>query len=167
MNNILHIINDYSGSKVYKNLIKEIDRIGYAQTVYVPARKSSLIGNNAISFINPNSRIIYSLIINNHLDRIYYFRKINKLLGDINSKVDVRCIRFIHAHTWFSDGGVAYELSKRTGIPFMVTVRNTDLNVFYKYMFFLREHGFRILEHAKKIIFISKSYLDRFQKIML
>jgi glycosyltransferase involved in cell wall biosynthesis len=67
----------------------------------------------------------------------------------------------LHAHTLFSDGGLAYEFSKQTRLPYFITVRNTDLNVFWKYMLHLRIYGRRILENASGIVFLSESYRNR------
>ena len=44
------------------------------------------------------------------------------------------------------------------GIPYIVAIRNTDINVFFKYFFFLRKYGLKIMENADKIIFLSPSY---------
>ncbi|KDE67578.1 hypothetical protein FUSO6_10305, partial [Fusobacterium necrophorum DAB] len=37
-------------------------------------------------------------------------------------------------------------------------IRNTDINIFFKYLFFLRKHGIKIMENADKIIFLSPTY---------
>ena len=39
MNMILHIANDYAGSRVYKELISSIDKIGVAQRIFTTIRK--------------------------------------------------------------------------------------------------------------------------------
>lgn len=67
---ILHISNDYTGSKVYKNLFSELDRQDLIQTIYTPIRSKSQVGLNAIEFQNINSKIIYSPILNKHIDRL-------------------------------------------------------------------------------------------------
>lgn len=64
----------------------------------------------------------------------------------------------LHAHTIFSNGYIAYKHYKKTGIPYIVAVRDTDLNIFFKYRLFLRPLGRKILLHAKKIIFLSENY---------
>ncbi len=153
---ILHITNDYSGSTVYKNLIGELDKLGLSQIVYNPIKERSRIGKNEISFSIKDSKIIYSHILNKTTDRVFYAKKIKKILKDIESKIDLSKINFIHAHTWFSDGGVAYLLSKKYNIPYIVAVRNTDLNVHYKYFIHHRKFGFNILNHSEKIVLIGK-----------
>jgi len=58
----------------------------------------------------------------------------------------------------FTDGNCARFLSKKYGIPFVVAVRNTDVNSFFKKMFFLRSRGVDILVDAKKVFFLSTTY---------
>lgn len=158
---ILHITNDYSGSTVYKNLVRELDNNGLEQIVYNPFRESSRIGKNKIDFKNTRSQIIYSHILSKYADRILYKRKIKKIVQDIEAKIDLKTVRFIHAHTWYSDGGVAYELHKKYNIPYILAVRNTDLNVFLKYFLHERGYGQKILQNANKIITISAVYKKR------
>lgn len=158
---VLHITNDYSGSTVYMNLIRELDNLGLSQIVYNPIKEKSRIGKNKIDLNVTDSEIIYSHILNKTTDRIFYKKKIKKILKDIESKVDLTKVRFIHAHTWYSDGGVAYLLSKKYNIPYIVTIRNSDLNVFQKYLIHERLFGRKILENAKNVILIAASYKKR------
>ncbi|MDR4895053.1 MULTISPECIES: glycosyltransferase [unclassified Chryseobacterium] len=158
---ILHITNDYSGSTVYKNLVRELDNNGVEQIVYNPFREVSRIGKNKIDFKNTRSQIIYSHILSKYADRVLYKKKIKKIVQDIEAKIDLKTVRFIHAHTWYSDGGVAYELHKKYNIPYILAVRNTDLNVFLKYFLHERGYGKKILLNANKIITISAVYKKR------
>jgi glycosyltransferase involved in cell wall biosynthesis len=158
---ILHITNDYSGSTVYKNLVRELDNNGVEQIVYNPFRESSRIGKNKINFKSTHSQIIYSHILSKYADRFLYKKKIKKIVQDIEAKIDLKSVRFIHAHTWYSDGGVAYELHKKYKIPYILAVRNTDLNVFLKYFLHERGYGKKILQNANKIITISAVYKKR------
>ncbi len=158
---ILHITNDYSGSKVYKNLVGELDNLGIPQIVYNPIKEKSRIGKNKIDLNVADSEIIYSHILNKTTDRIFYKQKIKKILKDIEAKIDLSKIKMIHAHTWYSDGGVAYLLSKKYSIPYIVTIRNSDLNVFQKYLIHERSFGCKILKNAKNVILIAASYKQR------
>ncbi|MFS4429274.1 glycosyltransferase [Chryseobacterium sp. S90] len=158
---ILHITNDYSGSAVYKNLVRELDNNGVEQIVYNPFREASRLGKNKINFKSSRSQIIYSHILSKYADRVLYQKKIKKIVQDIEAKIDLKSVSFIHAHTWYSDGGVAYELHKKYNIPYIVAVRNTDLNVFLKYFLHERGYGKKILQNADKIITISAVYKKR------
>jgi glycosyltransferase involved in cell wall biosynthesis len=157
---ILHITNDYSGSKVYRNLISELDELGFKQLIYNPIR-SNVKPDNNLNFIESSSKVHYRNILNSNVDRLFYKQKIKKIVKDIESIVDFSSIKCIHAHTWFSDGGVAFELSKKYNIPYIITVRNTDINVFLKYKVLNLNYGIEIVLNAKKIIVISASYKNR------
>lgn len=160
-NIILHIANDYAGSKVYKNLVYELDQLGTKQTVYTAIRDKNKIGNNQVALKVEGSKILYSAILNWHIDRVFYPLKIVKIYKDIQSKIDFNKVKCIHAHTWYSDGGVAYFLSKKYNIPFVVTIRNTDINLFQEKLVYLRPLGKKILRNAKQVILISASYKER------
>ena len=164
MTNILHISNGYTGSKLYKNLVSELDNLGLQQFVYTPIRENSKIGENHVVFKTGGSKIVYSDILNYHLDRISYRSKIKKILKDIESKIDFNKVDIIHAHTWYSDGGVAYLLHKKYNIPYIIAIRSTDLNVFQKYLIHERAYGMNILKNAQNIILITASYKDRVLK---
>lgn len=158
---ILHIANDFSGSTVYKNLVLGLDDLNVSQVVYTAIRNKNLIGKNKVDFRDGDSKIIYSHVLNKYVDRLLYKRKISKIYKDILEKVDFTKITYIHAHTWYSDGGVAYLLSKKFNIPFGVAIRNTDINIFYKYFIHERKFGLQILEKASDIFFISQIYKER------
>lgn len=158
---LLHITNDYSGSTVYKNLVGELDELGLSQIVYNPIREGARIGKNEIELNTINSRILYSHILNKTTDRIFYRKKIRKIVKDIEDKIDFSKIKLIHAHTWYSDGGVAYLLAMKYNLPYVITIRNSDLNVFQKYLIHERNFGCKILENAKKVIIISTIYKER------
>lgn len=142
-------------------MIGELDELGVLQIVYNPIRDQAKIDKNKINLHIEESQIIYSQILNKNLDRVFYRKKIEKIVRDIETKIDLSKIDLIHAHTWYSDGGVAYLLHKKYRIPYIVAVRNTDLNVFYKYLPHERKFGRKILDGAKKIILISASYKNR------
>lgn len=154
-------MNDYSGSTIYMNLCKGLDELGYTQIIYHPIRDKKRIGKNQFEFKNSSSKIIYAPILNVTTDRILYPAKIKKIIHDIENKVDVGEIDVIHAHTWYSDGGAAYQLSKKYKIPYYITIQNTDINFFHKYLIYARPFGLSILLHARKIVLMSTAYQQR------
>lgn len=161
---VLHITNDFTGSKVYRSLFAELDKLGVKQTIYTAIRDPKKTGNNEIALNCKDSKIIYSYILNKYIDRLAYPIKILKIFKDLQSRVDLNSIDYIHAHTWYSDGGVAYLLSKKYNIPFIITIRNTDINIFHKRLLYLKPYGKLILDSAKSIILPSKSYENRLIK---
>jgi len=159
---ILHICSDYSRQKLYSELIIALSKTGIQQTVYVPVRTAREVGKYGISG-QPNVRLIYAHILKKK-HRILYHLKIRTILANLQSKIDLGTIDLVHAHFLFSDGGVAYQLKQIHSIPYLVTVRNTDINVFFKYMLHLSALGRRILQAAEKVMFVTPAYRDLLAK---
>jgi glycosyltransferase involved in cell wall biosynthesis len=158
MTKVLHICGDYANQSIYNNLITSIDNKQIDQLVYVPVRNENQLNKN----VNPNLKNTIFFFKKNlqKIDRFFFKNKINKLQNDLENYLlnNKNGFDLIHAHFLFSDGGVAYELYKKNKTPYIVAVRNTDINFFFKYFFFLRSYGIEILENSSKIIFISPAY---------
>ena len=160
---ILHIINSYGGTTVYCNLLKHIDCLGIQQTVFVPlnANNHNRIGNQMIDFKVEGSKIIYSTILKSY-HRYLYRNKVKTITNIVKKQVNVSNISLIHAATLCSDGAVAMELSKQYKIPYISSVRNTDINTYYKILIWQRRYFKNILLKASRIIFISPAYRKSF-----
>lgn len=155
---ILHLCPDYPYTSLYKEFGRSLDNIGIQQLIYIPLRKDKEF-NGSLNYKSRNTNFIYSKVFYN-IDRLFYTHKINKILFDIKSKVDFKNVDLVHAHFLFSMGGIALELKKEKNIDYIVAVRNTDVNLFFKYMFHIRKMGINIMKEAKKIIFISPAYKE-------
>ncbi|MBR2897906.1 MAG: glycosyltransferase family 4 protein [Oscillospiraceae bacterium] len=94
-------------------------------------------------------------------DRVAYYKKQRKILEAIEKTY--RCEQYdcIHAYTLFSDGNVALNLSETYGIPYVVAVRNTDVNDFFRLMPHLRSRGVTIMRKASAVFFLSDSYRNQ------
>lgn len=160
---ILHITNSYGGTTVYKNLYTQLDMLGIKQTIYVPLnyKNHNRIGNHLIDFVTPQSQIIYSTILKSW-HRFLYMHKIHRIVKDIYTKVDMSTVDIIHTATLCADGAAAYFIHRKDKIPYLTTIRNTDVNDYYKKMFWCRYFFSKILGSADKIIFISPVYKEIF-----
>ena len=94
-------------------------------------------------------------------DRFLFPVKQKKIECIIKNRIKINDFDIVHSHTFFNGGWAAKNLSRKTGIPFVVTVRNTDLNVFLKMPGFISV-AHRIAEAAAGILFLSKPYMDAF-----
>ncbi len=157
--NVLHICNDFCGSKVHQSLYSALDKKGIEQTIYTYYRHRNLYKKNI--FDANNTRFIYSNILRFY-HRIFYLLKIKIVYQNLYDNIDLTSFDIIHATTLFSDGAIAYRIYKYFNIPYIVTIRNTDINVFLKYAFYTWPEGRRILLSASKIIFISDILKQRF-----
>lgn len=150
---ILQIANDYLGSKLYSLLFSALEDRGHSHTVFVPVK------NKVRSDLNQEN--IHVVPCFDDLDRLLFFRKQKKMLAWMEGNLPMDSFDLVHAHTVFSAGYAAMQLKKCYGIPYIVAVRDTDVNIFYKYMVHLRRLGAEILENASHVIFLSPAYREK------
>lgn len=152
--NILHINSGYADTSLYLNLTKEISN-QHEQSIYIPLKKKKEVKKE-----NSNEKVkyYYSSLLSPVWSRLDYFGKIKTIEKDIISKVNIEDHDLIHAHFLFSNGGVAYKLKKKFGIPYITAVRNTDINIFFKYFRHTRKFIYEVLLNAEYIVFISPAY---------
>ena len=159
--NILHISNGYADSKVHSNLTKALDKLGIIQTVYCPVREERLIGKN--KFEGNKIKFVYSYSIKPWYKYVYHF-KLWMLFRDLKSKVNLKGVDVVHAATLFSDGGLALKVYKQYGVPYIVAVRNTDINLYISKLKHTHRLGREILCNARRIVFISKGEMAEFEE---
>lgn len=161
---LLQISNDFADQKIYINLVRNVSKYGIDQIVYVPLKWEHKIDWNRDASIE-NVQYYYSYILRrNPFFRLRYFNKIRLVTKDIEEKIDLSHVSLVHAHFLFSDGGVAYNLKLKYGIPYVVSVRASDIFTFFGKMVHLRNFGNKIMQEAEKVIFINHSYVNILQK---
>ena len=149
---VLHICSDFAKQSIYNQLVSRLDNKLSGQDIYIPVRTAAEVGQYQNKELN-NTQYHYAFILNKG-DRFNYFGKIKKTTNFIDQTVSIKNVDIIHAHFLFSDGGIAYNLYKKYNIPYIVAVRNTDLNLFFKYLIHLRPFARKILQGATNIIFL-------------
>lgn len=158
---VLHICNDFCDSKVHKNLYRELDIQGVEQTVYTYFYDPADCEKN--QFEAQSTVFVYRPILC-HIHRISYHKKQRDVYKDIKSQllISSQSYDLVHATTLFSDGGLAFRVYKDYGIPYVVSVRNTDVNDFLAMAPHTWINVLRILRSASRIIFISKALKKKF-----
>ncbi|TYS59920.1 glycosyltransferase family 4 protein [Sutcliffiella horikoshii] len=155
---VLHLSSYYITNKLYMNLFKQLSTKGLEQDVFIPVKSSNSIGVNQLPSDYKTVHYHYKNIVKPQ-HKIMYFNKISKQMKEIEQEIlSKNDIDVIHAHTIFSDGGSAYKLHKKYNIEYVVSVRSTDINSFYKYGYHLRPFMYKVLLNAKNIVFISNAY---------
>lgn len=150
---ILQLASYYWGSQLYSQLFSALKRAGIQSKVYVPVSKDN-------EFSSQDKDVTISRCFS-QIDRFFFSEKHRKILRDIQSKEDIASFQLFHAHSLFSNGYIARRLSRKYGISYIVTVRSTDLNEFYRFMIHLRPLGNRILKDASAVFFLSEAYRDK------
>jgi glycosyltransferase involved in cell wall biosynthesis len=161
--NILHIANSFGINSLYANLMDKLVFYVHDQAVFCVCRKLT----------ESSSRLRESYSYNAYLHcahkpwhAIFFSLKINfffQLLVDAinNTKPDI-----IHAHTLYSDGALAYQAKTNYGIPYLVAVRNSDLNVFARFRPDLAGYRNKVLREACSIVLISPAYKRKLRFIV-
>lgn len=151
---ILHVNSYYSGNNFFRNLYDKQMVSGLDIKVYVPV--STNVDTSALDLGD------YTTISSSHnkYDRLIFHFKHKKIYNDIIKKYAMNEISIVHAHSLFSNGYIAFRLKKDFKIPYIVAVRNTDVNTFFKYMIHLRPLGVKIIQESEKVVFLSESYRD-------
>ncbi len=148
---VLQIANGYFQSDLYARMFEKMNHVGIVSEVYVPLANGSELPVGVSENIHISRN--YS-----QLDRILFFKKQKHLTHDLLPYIKQDDV--IHAHTLFSAGYAAWKLYQQCGIPYIVAVRNTDVNVFFKYMLHLRRIGVRVMQDASCVIFLSPAYRE-------
>lgn len=151
---IYHISSYYIGSNLYKKLMYALDKNGISNRVYAFVQKNYVPDREFDGFVDIRKTHVL-------FDRLNFVTKHKKTERDFykyideNGKPDI-----FHAHSLVSNGFIAYQAFKKYKVPYVVAVRDTDVNTFYKKIFFIRPLARKILDNASKVIFISSPYRD-------
>lgn len=150
---VLHINVNYKATALHQLLLRQLNAIDIDNQVFVPTYDKSA------SAIVPDP-YVHIVECFKERDRYLFDYKQMKIINTAEKLFDIQSFDLIHAYTLFTDGNCARYLSNKYKIPFVVAVRNTDINTFFKYQFFLRKRGLNILNEAQNIFFLSSSYKD-------
>lgn len=150
---VLHINCNYLGTALHQLMIEKLDAHGIENKVFAPHCSATEI------IVKPNDNVIASNCFKRN-DKFVFHHKQKKIVRSIEENVVVDDYDVIHAYTLFTDGNAARTLSEKYGIPYVVAVRNTDMNFFFKKMVHLRGVGVKAMRKASKVFFLSEAYMN-------
>lgn len=164
---VLHSSASFLQSRLFYHLVGSIDRPNIKQAAFTYFRKgqspSQLCSDHL--FYEP----VPSCIANHFyphpecdlLDRIFFERKVSRSLKALSAAATNFSPDIVHAHYLFSDGFSAFHLCSKLKIPYIITVRNTDINFHYRYRPYLFKKVLQVLHNARYITFLNPSYRQR------
>lgn len=155
---ILHICNNYVGTKVHSHLCRNISESNQSitQDVFIPIRTHKHLKVNSLDKKNINENyVLWNMNLFKFLPLVkvitnFMFFILKKYKADI-----------VIAHTVWSDGLIAYLNYLIHKTPYTVSVRDTDFNVFLPKLLHYHWLIRLILNNAQAVIFINKCYLER------
>ena len=157
---IQHICCNLAGSTVFPQLFEAIDAQGVAQQVFVPERRARDLCKNL-----PHNVPTQSALTVRASDMLFFFRKAQRTVPYMCYEVDWRGVTLVHAHTLFTDGSIARALCKRIHLPYIVTLRYSDLDVIWRYEPHLRPMGRAILRDAAGVVCLSEGARQRVREM--
>ena len=150
---ILHINCNYLTTVLHQTMIEHLDKEGVESVVFAPTYD---LGR---AVIKPNSNVV-TVQCFKKWDRLWYQNKQRKIISALEKSLDAKSFDCIHAYTLFTDGNCAMSLSQKYGKPYVVAVRDTDVNYFFRLMPHLRSRGVEIMLRSARVFFLSSSYKE-------
>lgn len=151
-NSILHINSNYAYTRLHQCMLEKLDtKNDIENRVFVP------VYDKAAAVVKTDDKVLVCECFKKW-DRLFFDHKQSKICKALEAHHTVKEFALIHAHTLFTDGNCARQMSKKHGVPYVVAIRNTDVNLFFRLMPHLRRRGIRIMRDAAAIFFLSDSY---------
>lgn len=155
---ILFLCTYYHRAMIFRDSMDMLEQYGHKVEAFNAVVKGAKIDPKY-------SDIMDELVVHrecfNKFDRFFYHHKQTKFYKKLIEEIDVTKYDIIHSHTLFNGGYVAYNINKKFGIPYIVSIRNTDMNIFLKIPLFKRIAN-KIIKEASGIQFLSVPYKDKF-----
>ena len=148
---VLHICCNLAGSTVFPQLFEALRAQGVAQQVFVPEKRPGDMGKNLPRGVPTH----YALTVKQS-DALLFFRKAQRSVPEIERTVGLSSVTLVHAHTLFTDGSIAHALCRRRGLPYIVTLRYSDIEAIWRYEPHLHPLGRRILRDAAGVVCLSE-----------
>jgi glycosyltransferase involved in cell wall biosynthesis len=93
----------------------------------------------------------------NKYDRMLFFPRQWKVEERLEKAYDLKSFDLLHSHLLLSSGYSALRMKKKHNLPYVVSVRNTDINGFMKVPGF-KYLAYKILKEASGVLFLSNTY---------
>ena len=151
---VLHVNSNYLYTNLHQSMIEFLTARHIGSIVYVP------ISDRKGAVVKPNENVV-AVECFNKWDRLVFDYKQTKILRGLYESVDLKGIDLVHAYTLFTDGNCARKIKKKYGIPYVVAIRNTDVNAFFKLRPHLRRRGLQIMLDAEAVFFLSDAYKEQ------
>ncbi len=153
---VLHICRNLPESRVFGELFEALRDAGLEQQVFAPVARESELSAQKPEGVP--AECVYTL---RPADALLFFRKARRTVPEIERRIDLSGVRLLHAHTLFTDGSIAMKLSERTGLPYVVTLRYSDIEAIWRYEPHLRPLGRRVLRGARRAVFLGEGVRER------
>lgn len=153
---VLHIAGGFAQQPLYMSLVEALRALGHRQAIFAPVRSAQELTRQPAEVPGELAYRFEHILKPYH--RVLFRKKIGVILARLLACFEPRDFDVVHAHTLYSDGAVALELSRRFGLPYLAAVRNTDVNFFMRLRPDLRRRMGSIVMRAGRVVFLSPAY---------
>ena len=158
---ILYVCTYYHRAMIFRDSMNYLEDRGHSVLAFNAVAKGAKIDDKYRSIMD--EKVVHKECFNKY-DRFFFRLKQSKIRKAIEASVPVKEFDLIHCHTLFNGGWATCRLQQKYGVPYVVSVRNTDLNVFLKIPTF-RSIARKIVDHAAGVLFLSEAYKEKFLRI--
>lgn len=157
--NIIHLNSYYKTNLIHREFVSALAKLGVQQDVFVPVEKE--LGGAEWMVDDVDGAKIFYVPCFRAWHRYVWPYKMWMVWRAFFSFVKDRKFNLVHAHTVVSNGLLAFFIRRFFQAPYVVTVRNTDTDFFFRKSFFFRWIGKLVLRDASAIIALTPVYIDR------
>ncbi len=153
---ILFFCTFYHRALLFRQQMDSLERKGH----YVRAFNSAQYGEKITDKFKPimDEKVVH-IECWNSLDRLLFFPRQWKIEKKLQETYNLKDFDILHAHLLLSSGYSALRMKKKYGIPYVVSVRVTDLTGFIKLPYFRRMAN-KILMNANGVMFLSHTHKE-------
>lgn len=152
---ILHLSTDFQNQKLYSSLVEGFARSGFRQSVYIQHRGPKKMIASQYNY--PEAKVVVSHEYRWWM-KILFAARVRKVFIDLRSSGLLNGDTLVVAYFLMTDGAVAYRINQDYGLPYVVCIRHTDINLYLKYRPWLKNIARNVLINAKFIILASPAY---------
>lgn len=156
---VLHLCSYYFGSGVYKGLLDALSANAKSvnQYAFVAVRQGE-----DLSRPQPSNSMLVVVKCLNGITQLLFLVKQLAIFTGFFCKFDLDLLRsnvhFIHAHTLYTDGFLAFFIHVLFKKKYVLTIRSTDVNLglkFYAHWGWLTR---LVIKHAESVVFLSRKH---------
>lgn len=155
---ILYLCTYYHRATIFRNSMDGLKNFGHDVKAFNAVVKDSNIDDKYKDIMD--DEVIHCECFKNW-NKYFYILKQKKFYNALIQSYNLREFDFIHSHNLFNGGYAARYAHLKYGIPYVVSVRNTDINTFLKIPFY-KHYANKIIKDAAAVQFLSKPYRDEF-----
>ena len=155
---ILFLCTYYHRAMIFRDSMDSLKKLGHSVKAFNAVNKDAKIDAKYKKIMD--EAVIHKECFNKW-DRFFYFQKQKKFYNELIKSCDINDYDLIHSHNLFNGGFAARKVYKKYGIPYFVSVRSTDVNIFLKIPFFKYLANI-IVKDASGVQFLSTPYRNNF-----